>query len=166
VPDAVAPVTLVADGVVRGAAVSGRGWVQVVDGRVAATGDGPPPAGPGEVVRVAGVLAPGFVDIHHHGALGHDYGSAPADGVVAAADHHRGRGSTTLCASVATAPLDVMVERVALLSGLVAEGRFAGIHLEGPYLDAGHRGCHAPDLLRPPSVAELGRLVGAARCAW
>jgi N-acetylglucosamine-6-phosphate deacetylase len=165
VPDAVAPVTLVADGVVRGAAVSGRGWVQVVDGRVAATGDGPPPGGPGEVVRVAGVLAPGFVDIHHHGALGHDYGSAPAEGVVVAADHHHRRGSTTLCASVATAPLDVMVERVALLSGLVAEGRFAGIHLEGPYLDAGHRGCHAPDLLRPPSVAELGRLVGAARGA-
>lgn len=164
-PDAAAALTLVADGVVRDAAVSGPGWVRVVDGRVAATGDGPAPHAPGEVVRVDGVLAPGFVDIHHHGALGHDYGSAPAAEVVAAADHHRGRGSTTLCASVATAPLDMMAERVALLSELVADGRFAGIHLEGPYLAAGHRGCHAPDLLRPPSVAELRRLVGAARGA-
>lgn len=167
-PDPAASATLVADGVVRGAAVSGPGWVRVVDGRITATGDGPPPAAvgaPAEEVRVAGVLAPGFVDIHHHGALGHDYGSASPEDAEVAAAHHRGRGSTTLCASVATAPLDVLVERVALLSGLVAEGRFAGIHLEGPYLDAGHRGCHAPDLLRPPSVAELRRLVGAARGA-
>ncbi|GIG36242.1 N-acetylglucosamine-6-phosphate deacetylase [Cellulomonas pakistanensis] len=168
-PAAAAPVTLVADGVVRGASVAGPGWVRVVDGRIAATGDGPPPSdlpgAPGEQVRVAGVLAPGFVDIHHHGALGHDYGSASAEDAVAAADHHRRRGSTTLCASVATAPLAVLEERVDLLSGLVADGVFAGIHLEGPYLDAGHRGCHAPDLLRPPSVAELRRLVGAARGA-
>lgn len=163
---AAAPVTLVADGVVRGAAVAGPGWVRVVDGRIAATGDGVPPAdadAPGEQVRVAGVLAPGFVDIHHHGALGHDYGSASADEVAAAAEHHRRRGSTTLCASVATAPLDALERRVALLGELVADGLFAGIHLEGPYLDAGHRGCHAPDLLRRPSVAELRRLVGAAR---
>lgn len=159
------PVTLVADGVVSGAAVTGPAWVQVAAGRVAALGEGPPPDLAGETVRVEGILAPGFVDIHHHGARGRDYGADTADDARAVAEYHHGRGSTTLNASVATLPLEVLEQRLDLLSGLVAAGQIAGIHLEGPYLDVGHRGCHAPELLRPASVVELRRLVSAAQGA-
>ncbi|TGO05134.1 N-acetylglucosamine-6-phosphate deacetylase [Serinibacter arcticus] len=157
------PLTLVADGVVRGATVTGPAWVQVAAGRIAAVGEGPAPDALGETVRVEGVLAPGFVDIHHHGARGHDYGVGSVDDALAVVEHHHGRGSTTLVASLATLPLDVLEQRLDILGGLAAAGHLAGIHLEGPYLDAGHRGCHAPELLRHPSVPELRRLVAAAR---
>lgn len=158
------PVTLVADAMVTGSSVTGPAWVTVHEGRILAAGEGQGPAG-GEVVPVQGTLVPGLVDIHHHGALGHDYGLSSREDTLRVAGHHRGRGSATLVASVATAPLDHMVERVELLGELHDAGEIAGIHLEGPYLDAGHRGCHATDLLRPPAVGELRRLVDAGQGA-
>jgi len=159
------PLTLVADGLVQGAAVTGPAWVGIEAGEVVALGEGAPPERDGETVRVAGVLAPGFVDVHHHGARGHDYGAGPAQDALAVVDHHHRRGSTTLVASVATLPPAAMEERLDVLAGLAEDGHLAGIHLEGPYLDAGHRGCHAPELLRHPSVEELRRLVAAGRGA-
>jgi N-acetylglucosamine-6-phosphate deacetylase len=159
------PITLVADGLVDGSTTTAPAWVRIDAGRIVATGDGRPPGDVDRVVTVEGVLAPGFVDMHHHGAMGHDYGAGSADDSRVVVDHHHRRGSTTLNASVATLPLDVLEARVELLSELHAAGSIAGIHLEGPYLDAGHRGCHAPELLRHPSVPELERLVRAARGA-
>lgn len=163
--DGTQPLTLVADGLVSGATTTGPAWVRIESGRIGATGEGRPPSDAGRVVTVDGVLAPGFVDIHHHGALGHDYGAGPADDSRTVAAYHHSRGSTTLTASLATLPLDVLERRVEQLSELHAMGSIAGIHLEGPYLDAGHRGCHAPELLRHPSVAELRRMVSAAQGA-
>lgn len=159
------PVTLVADGIVDGATVTGPAWVRIDAGRIVATGDGRPPGDADRVVTTDGVLAPGFVDMHHHGALGGDYGAASDDGGRAVAGYHHSRGSTTLNASVATLPLDVLELRVEQLGELYADGSIVGIHLEGPYLDPGHRGCHAPELLRHPSVPELRRLVSAAQGA-
>lgn len=156
------PLTLVAEGLVSDSAVIGPAWVRVEAGRIAATGEGRPPGDDGRVETVAGILAPGFVDIHHHGALGWDYGQGSTEASRAVAGYHHRRGSTTLIASLATLPLDVLEERVAQLSELHRVGDIAGIHLEGPYLDEAHRGCHAPELLRHPSVSELRRLVDAA----
>lgn len=157
--------TLVAEGLVGGAAVTAPAWVQIEAGRIVATGEGRPPGDGGQVEVIDGVLAPGFVDIHHHGALGWDYGAGPAEGSRAIAGHHHSRGSTTLVASLATLPLDVLERRLEHLSELHAAGVIAGVHLEGPYLAEGHRGCHAPELLRHPSVPEFRRLVSAAQGA-
>ena len=157
------PTTLVADGLVTGSTLTGPAWVRIDGGRVVATGEGRPPEGlVGVETVVDGVLAPGFVDIHHHGALGWDYGAGSTDGSLAVVGHHHRQGSTTLVASLATLPLDELELRVEQLGELYAAGSIAGIHLEGPYLAPGHRGCHAPDLLRHPSVPELRRLLRAA----
>ena len=153
------PTVLSADTVVVGERVLSPGWV-AVDGGVVVGGD--PGAPPGEPAGPhATAILPGYVDLHAHGAVGHDFGSADAGGVAEAARHHARRGTTTLVASVATAPLDVLVERCAMLREHVEGGLLAGIHLEGPYLSPERRGAHARDLLRRPDVAEVERLLEA-----
>jgi N-acetylglucosamine-6-phosphate deacetylase len=103
----------------------------------------------------------GYLDMHCHGAVGFDFGSCSLGEARQAVDYHKSRGTDTLIASVATAPIRVLTERVQLLGGLEADGKIAGIHLEGPYLSPGHKGAHAPELLRHPAIAELQVILAA-----
>ncbi|MGN6742224.1 MAG: N-acetylglucosamine-6-phosphate deacetylase [Amnibacterium sp.] len=118
-------------------------------------------AEPGEAV-LPGVVLPGFVDGHLHGALGFDFGTATvAEARRIAAFHHRA-GATDLVATLATAPLPDLEAQLARLRPLVEEGVLAGFHLEGPFLAEERRGCHAPELLRSPDARSVDRLVEAA----
>ena len=136
-------------------AIDGPGWLAVENGVVLARVTGPAPH---PHLRL-GTVVPGFVDIHSHGALGHDVGSADAPALAAVADFHARRGTTTLVASVATAGLDSLEASIRSLRPSVENGTLAGIHLEGPYLSPERRGAHNPDLLRVPRVDEIRALV-------
>src|SRR5439155_811381 len=50
-------------------------------------------------------LAPGFVDVHVHGAIGHDAMEANADAFRAICDYHASGGTTSLLLTTATAPV-------------------------------------------------------------
>ncbi|GAB3711557.1 N-acetylglucosamine-6-phosphate deacetylase [Mariniluteicoccus flavus] len=106
---------------------------------------------------------PGFVDTHTHGAVGHDFGDADADGVRAMLDFQRSRGATSVFASLATNTLDHLERQVALLADFVEAGELAGIHLEGPFLAAERKGAHAAELLRDPDPVSVARLLEAGR---
>lgn len=138
-------------------AIDGPGWLAVENGVVLARATGPAPH---PHLRL-GTVVPGFVDIHSHGALGHDVGSADAPALAAIADFHARRGTTTLVASVATAGLDSLEASIRSLRPSVENGTLAGIHLEGPYLSPERRGAHNPDLLRHPRLDEIRALVAA-----
>lgn len=123
---------------------------------------GPAPAGaPAEVVdarAVAGggaVLTPGFVDLHTHGGGGFAHEDGP-DAIRGARAFHRAHGTTRAVISLVTAPVEVLAERVSTVAGLTGGG-VLGSHLEGPFLDPGHRGAHDPALLRAhdPDALEL-----------
>ena len=140
------------------------GWVAVVDGRIAALGDGPVPATWDHVPHwdVGGRrIVPGFVDIHCHGGGGSTFGSV-ADEALSALALHRSHGTTTTVASLVTAPLDTLAASVETLAELVQQGDLAGVHLEGPWLSPLHRGAHDPALLREPALAEIDALLTAA----
>src|SRR6266705_5917600 len=53
-------------------------------------------------------LAPGFVDLHVHGALGRDTMDASADAFRAICDFHAKGGTTSLLLTTATAPLETL----------------------------------------------------------
>ena len=147
-----------ADRVLTSRAEWGPGRIEIAGDRIAAVG----PATGEEPEHIAGVVVPGFVDIHVHGAVGIDFGSATGDSeVLAAAEHHFSRGTTTLVASVASSGADSMERSVRLLARGAERGILAGIHLEGPYLSARRRGAHRADRLRAPDIAELERLLDA-----
>jgi len=130
----------------------GPGWLEIEHGVVVARG-------PGARDGAEATVVPGFVDMHAHGALGHDVGSTDAAGLAAVIGYHAARGTTSLVASVATAPLDQLDAAVAFLRPFVENGELAGSHLEGPYLSPLRRGAHNPGLLRAPRLDEIRALV-------
>src|ERR1017187_7061116 len=66
-----------------------------------------------EVVDLGGnYLAPGFVDLHVHGAVGRDTMEASVDAFRAICDYHASGGTTSLLLTTATAPIDTIVDVV------------------------------------------------------
>nr|WP_274637731.1 N-acetylglucosamine-6-phosphate deacetylase [Microbacterium bovistercoris] len=139
-------------------------WVAIRDGRVAGcgTGDGWRDLAPHEADDAAGGwLTPGFVDIHGHGGGGAAFDDGPA-AIATARAVHRAHGTTRAVISLVTASIAAMAERAAMVARLTAEdSTILGSHLEGPFLDVGHKGAHTPSLLRAPDAASLDRLLDA-----
>jgi N-acetylglucosamine-6-phosphate deacetylase len=163
VPDAV---QVVRGRVVLDDAVIEDGTV-VVEGatirRVGPSAGTPPPGG--APLRRAAWVVPGLVDVHSHGGAGAGFPDADAAGCLAAVAHHRAHGTTTMLASLVSAPFGVLEERVRLLAGLVEAGELAGIHLEGPFLSDHRRGAHDPGALTTGDRRAVERLLTAGRGA-
>lgn len=139
-----------------------HGWILLGDdATVLAVGTGTPPRA-GTAVTVEGTVVPGFVDLHAHGALGHDFASCSTEDARAAAAHHRSRGTTTLVASIATGRPDDTVAALTRLRPLTSDGTLAGLHLEGPWLSPARRGAHRMDMLHAPDPLEVDAYLAAA----
>ncbi|HYN93421.1 MAG TPA: amidohydrolase family protein, partial [Pilimelia sp.] len=142
--------------VVTPAGVIAHGYLETAGDRIAAVG----PAGTGAPRRPpTGWLVPGFVDLHCHGGGGHSFVDGDPAAARAAAAYHRGHGTTTLLASLVTAPVAALAAATRALGPLVDAGVLAGLHYEGPYLARARRGAHDPAHLRDPAEAELRSLL-------
>ncbi|MGI8769350.1 MAG: N-acetylglucosamine-6-phosphate deacetylase [Propionibacteriaceae bacterium] len=136
----------------------------ITDGVISAVRVGPVPPDPpalGPATRVSGTVVPGFIDTHVHGGGGADLATTDPDEARRAIGFHRSHGTTTMFASLVTAELEVLCAQLTALAGLCAAGELAGIHLEGPFLSEHKCGAHDPALLRPPTPAEVERLLDA-----
>ena len=107
-------------------------------------------------------ILPGLIDLHCHGAAG---GGFPTGGSRACRDAvgflHR-NGTTTLLASLVTAPAEELLRGIGVLRPLAEEGLIAGIHSEGPFLSPARCGAQNPEWLRTPDLELLRRLLHAA----
>ena len=147
---------LTADAVVAHDRVLRPGWVSVRGDRIAAVGEGAPPA-PATHALGAVVLVPGFVDVHCHGG-GATFGSDLAD-ARRVIETHRAAGTTTLLASLVSAPVAALRRSVDALAGLVESGELSGVHLEGPWISAAYCGAHDPTALVAPEPSDVEVLV-------
>ena len=150
--------------VVTPGGVLSPGWIRLdgdVIGAVGA-GAGPPQELPGVDLRGQWIL-PGFVDLHVHGGGGTSFTEGTGDDARTAAEFHRGQGSTSMLASLVTAPVAELEARAALLAGLADDGIIDGLHLEGPFLSPARRGAQDPRHMLAPDVAVFERLHAAAR---
>ena len=155
-------VLITADTVVTADAVLRPGWIEVLDDRIVAVGDGAP-ARPADRALGAVTVVPGFVDMHVHGGGGGAFAEATPEATRAAVDLHRRHGTTAMVASLVTAAPDELLRQVAALAEQVQDGELLGVHLEGPWLSARRCGAHDPAALRDPDIAELDRVLAAGR---
>jgi N-acetylglucosamine-6-phosphate deacetylase len=105
------------------------------------------------------ILTPGLIDLHIHGAAGHDVMDASNDGLAAIERLIARHGVTSYCPTTVTAPMDRTLQSLEALGRAVANGhcspdraRPLGIHLEGPFLSHARHGVHSPLFLQRASL--------------
>ena len=101
-------------------------------------------------------IAPGYIDIHNHGALGHDYMEATPETFRLVAAYLASRGVTATQCTTVSAPvgqLDTFMQAFRDYQKTADDSccRYVGIHIEGPYIAPAAKGAHQLDTLLTPA---------------
>lgn len=156
----------------------------VIDGpRIAAIGPRDSVTIPADAKRVElrdATAIPGFVDVHVHGAGGHDVMEASAEALEAIAETLARSGTTSFVATTVTAaPADIYESAAGIAKyvcdvqrengaarNAAARAECLGIHFEGPFISAKRRGVHPEQWISAPSIPLLRQMLRAAKgCA-
>jgi N-acetylglucosamine-6-phosphate deacetylase len=105
-------------------------------------------------------LAPGFIDLHVHGALGRDTMEASAEAFRSICDFHASGGTTSLLLTTATAPLNEIVKVLrAVRDFRSAISPIVGVHVEGPFISKAKPGAQRAEFIQDPSPAAVRQLL-------
>lgn len=111
-------------------------------------------------------VIPGLIDLHFHGAVGHDFCDAQDEGIACIAAYEASRGVTAIVPTTMTLPEERLVEIVASIAAhehAPNEAAIAGINLEGPFISPAKVGAQNPAFVRGATVEEFDRLQDAAQ---
>jgi N-acetylglucosamine-6-phosphate deacetylase len=129
------------------------GWLLIENGLIKAIGFGNTPNFSEDAfVQVLDAqghnLLPGFIDLHVHGAMGHEVMDASPSGLEEMARFYASHGVTSFLATTWTASRPAIMnafELVEEMQGPIQGGAtLLGVHLEGPYLNPAR--CGAQDV--------------------
>lgn len=144
-----------------------------------------------EVIDGQGLMAiPGLVDIHFHGAMGHDFCDADLAGLNEIARYELLHGITSICPATMTFPEDVLKEIMSTARDFVIEGNaykhdrsddidekslngengytsksmstLVGINMEGPFISEKKIGAQNPKYVQKPDAGMFERLYEAS----
>ena len=155
--------------------------VTIEDGRIASIVSRPAGARLGQALNgffdyPEATLAPAFLDVHIHGAAGHDVMEATPEALNAVGGFLATRGTGSFLATTVTAPLDGTLRAVAGLARLIEKPQLiedhnkngqptakpVGIHLEGPFLSHAKCGVQPVEHMLAPDIGVFDRLFEAA----
>ena len=147
----------------------GRIGVLVSGGRIVAMGTEATKKARGtrcERLKLDGyTLAPGFVDLHTHGAAGVDFVEASAEEFETAMAHYLAHGVTSLLVSIYPTSWAKSLKVLDRISSYIRQGYGRGvafgIHLEGPFVSPARPGALPKSCFRSPSLKDLRKLLAA-----
>lgn len=106
------------------------------------------------VINAEGLLVlPGLIDIHSHGAVGHDFCDGDVSGLKKILAYEHAHGITSYCPTTMTLPKEKLMQ---IFHGMKdwrnEEGlsKIVGINMEGPFLDPARRGAHKEEYIISP----------------
>jgi N-acetylglucosamine-6-phosphate deacetylase len=117
-----------------------------------------------ELVDLRGnYLASGFIDLHVHGALGHDTMEASAEAFQAICDYHASGGTTSLLLTTPTAPLDSITDVLSVVRDCRRSiKQLVDVHVEGPFISKAKCGAQRAEFIQSPSRASVRQLLDHA----
>lgn len=105
------------------------------------------------------IVSAGLIDTHVHGGGGFaaEDGEAGMRGLI---NFHKSQGTANLIMSLVSNPLPEMLKLIDMAKKVaLTEPALIGVHLEGPFLSAKHKGAHDPSALALPTVEALQNLI-------
>ena len=119
------------------------------------------PADP-DILDAGGLyVLPGLVDVHIHGAVGHDFCDGSPEGLGAISAYLKAHGITSFCPTSMTLPTQDLKEIFASALSVPADAAhagIAGIHMEGPYISPAKKGAQKEDYIVSPDIETFREL--------
>lgn len=114
----------------------------------------------GDIDLAGTFLAPGFIDLHIHGAVGRDTMEGSEDALRAICDYHASGGTTSLLLTTATAPITAIIEVIKRVrAASLSMKQIAGVHVEGPFISKAKPGAQQASSIRKPTRKAYAELL-------
>lgn len=140
-----------------------EGSVLIKDGKIAAIN--PIEVDDVHIIDAKGLyLSPGFIDIHIHGAGGHDTMEGTYEAINEISKAIVKHGTTSFLPTTMTCPASEIYEAVCAIHDAQIKGtegaEILGVHLEGPFISPLMIGAQSPLYIQKPSIESFKNLVG------
>lgn len=107
-------------------------------------------------------ISPGFIDIHSHGAGGHDFMDGTVEAIVEATKKHMHYGTTSIVPTTLTSTMEDLfqtLDNVKIAKSIKGIPNILGVHLEGPYFSMEQRGAQDPKYIKSPNKEEYIKIL-------
>jgi len=109
------------------------------------------------------IIAPGFVDIHMHGAMGYDAMEPSVDALDQISRFLAEGGVTGFLSTTYSMSHEELMKTLHGLENVMKHGttgaQLLGVHLEGPYISQNKRGAQQKSAIRNPDINELEEII-------